>query len=144
MSYIKISDFWEVMCKKLGYNLYLGSPTLELKLLFDTMSPENLHYIPTISEAVAVNMASGAYMSGVKSVVLISTKQLELLDYNINKFNIIYNIPFLFVTGNDFNPLNIKQFVLNKKLSILHDIDDYMYKTDFKPSILVLPQGVLS
>lgn len=144
MDSIKIKDFWEIMCKKLDYNLYLGVPVSGLKLVFDTMSSDKLHYIPTINEAVAVGMASGAYLSGVKSAVIMTTQAFDLLEYSINKFNQLYNTPFLFIVDDDFNPLKLKQFKINKGLSILEEMDNYMHTEEFKPSILVIGQGDLA
>lgn len=144
MDSIKIKDFWEIMCKKLGYNLYLGVPVARLKLVFDTMSSDKLHYIPTINETMAVGMASGAYLSGVKGAVIMTAQAFGLLEYNINKFNQLYNIPFLFIVDGDFNPLKLKQFKINKGLSVLEEMDNYMHTEEFKPSILVIGQGDLT
>jgi hypothetical protein len=144
MDSIKIKDFWEIMCKKLGYNLYLGVPVARLKLVFDTMSSDKLHYIPTINETMAVGMASGAYLSGVKSAVIMTAQAFGLLEYSINKFNQLYNIPFLFIVDGDFNPLKLKQFKINKGLSVLEEMDNYMHTEEFKPSILVIGQGDLT
>lgn len=143
MDSIKIKDFWEIMCKKLGYNLYLGLPVQGLKLIFDTMSNDKLHYIPTINETMAVGMASGAYLSGVKSAVIMTTQAFGLLEHNINKFNQLYNIPFLFIVDDDFNPLKLKQFKINKGINILEEMDNYIYVEKFKPAILVIGQGDL-
>lgn len=143
MNSIKIKDFWNIMCKKLGYNLYLGVPVSDLKLVFDTMSNDKLHYIPTIDEITALGMASGAYLSGVKSVVIMSAQAFDLLWYNINKFNQLYNIPILFIVDEIFNPLKLKQFKINEGLGILDEMDNYIYVEEFKSAILVIGQGDL-
>ena len=151
--------------KKHDYKFYSGVPCSILKGVFKAaLADEQLKYIPAVRENAALGVASGAYLSGKKSCILIQNSGLGNIVNALTSFNMIYKIPILiFVTwrgfkGNDA-PEHIimgeKMASLMKELGIPYrvltlkyrrDIDwalDKMAKTSF-PVMLIVKDGLIA
>ncbi len=134
---MKAKKFWEFMCDTLGFRFYTGTPMYEFKKLFDTMKSDVLHYVPTVNEEVALGLVSGAYLSGIKGAVFMSSVYFDKLNLSIKGFNEKHNIPILLIVENDYNPLELKQF----DISSLEKMEYYLYKGEHKPCILIIKEG---
>lgn len=75
---VKATEFWNFLCEEMDYRLFSGVPCLELKPLYDKMSPKFLHYMPATDERAAFGIALGAAMSDVKTGVLVKSNYLDL------------------------------------------------------------------
>ena len=132
---VKVEDFWNVLCFDLNYRFYAGVPISEFKLLHSAMNPDLMHYIPTISESIAVGLASGAFLSGYKGVVMMSSKGFDFL---IEHNKLFSNIPLLYIVEDEYNPFGIKQVKLTNSLSSIKKLDKLMNAKDNQPGILVV------
>jgi len=94
---VKAKEFWNYLCNELDYRFFAGVPCEGLKPLYDTMSPEFMHYIPAVNERVAVGMCNGATIAGVKSAVLINVDNIYTIYDHLFNFNNVYKISFLIV-----------------------------------------------
>lgn len=131
---MKTKDFWNLVCKEFDFRFFVGVPFDEFKLLFNSMDAEILHYIPAITDSIAVGVASGVYISGIKSAVLINGHSLEKLKHEIHAFNVKYKVPILFITEKTNRDLGLKEFTLNE----LTELTTYMYEEEHLPCVLVL------
>jgi len=98
---VKAKEFWDYLCNGLDYRFFTGVPCNGLKPLYNTMNPDFLHYVPAVNERVAVGMASGASLSGVKSGVLISATNIHAVCEPLVNFVNEYKIPFLILVYNE-------------------------------------------
>ena len=98
---VKAKEFWDYLCNELDYRFFTGVPCNGLKPLYDTMNPDFLHYVPAVNERVAIGMASGASLSGVKSGVLISVANIHAVYEPLFNFVNEYKIPFLILVYNE-------------------------------------------
>lgn len=137
---IKVKDFWQKLCVDLNYRFYVGVPIPEFKLLHTSMDPDNMHYIPTISETIGVGLVTGAFFSGYKGVVLMSSQGFDFLKIHNKQF---FDIPLLYIVEDTYNPFKLKQFQLLDDLSILEQLDNEMYSVNSQPCILVIKEGIL-
>ena len=137
---MKAKKFWEFMCDTLDFRFYTGTPIYEFKKLFDTMTPDILHYVPTTNEESAIGLASGAYLSGIKGAVFMQTIYFDKLKLFIKEFNEEHNIPILLIVENSYNPLGLKQF----DIASLEEMENYLYKGEHKPCILIIKEGDIS
>jgi len=133
----KVSDFWKVLCLDFKYGFFTGVPFTEFKLLFNTMRPEFLHYVPTTNEISAVGLATGYFLTGYKSAVLLQAEKFDLIKIQLEKFNMLYKLPILIITESEYNPMKLKQFKLNEGLQSIEAADKVLY-TDNEPVILVI------
>ena len=131
---MKGKDFWIKLCNELGYKFFTGVPTTDLKVLYDAMTTDILHYIPTINAQIAVGIASGMIFTGKKAVVLMPSEAFKVFRPMKNMF---INLPLLFIVENNYNVLDLKQFNLGKTLNVLDRVDKYLI-TESKASILVI------
>jgi len=124
---VKAEEFWSFLCNELDYRFFAGIPCKGLKPLYDTMSPEFMHYIPAVNERVAAGMCNGARLAGVKSAMLIDLKNIYSIFDLIFNFNSIYKIPFLIIAYEN-NKINLNKIGFDVK-------HKYLSKTLFKPSL---------
>ena len=138
MENIKAKDFWSKLCLELNYVFYSGLPIDNFKSIFKNMDPEKMHYIPTVDEIVATGIVSGSFLAGVKGAVLMSSGGFDILSSQLEKFNLFYGLPVLFIVENEYNPMNLKQFNLKKEgLHILEEMDHYLINYS-KPCVLIV------
>jgi sulfopyruvate decarboxylase TPP-binding subunit len=149
---VKATDFWDYLCNELDYRFFAGIVCKGLKPLYDTMSPNFMHYIPAVNERIAIGMCNGAQLAGVKSAVLMDFKNIySIFDLSYN-FSNIYKIPSLIIAykskDNKINlnkaGFNIQYNYLNKTLfkSDLKKFTELLEK-DGKTGILIIREGIL-
>ena len=126
---INAKDFWELMCTKLEYRFFSGVPSIGLNPLYNTMDSEIMHYIPAIDESISLGLATGAFLSGYKSAVLISPNKIKYVMTQYKKFNKAFNIPTLFIT-NDLKEsiADFPVWLVEEDFSNLYEADNYLYK----------------
>jgi len=126
---VKAKDFWDLICTKLDYRFFSGVPSIELRPLYDTMSPEIMHYVPAIDDYISLGLTAGAFLSGYKSAVLISPDKIKGVMVQYRGFNEKFNIPTLFIT-NGLKELvtGFPVWVVEEDFFNLYKADDYLYK----------------
>jgi len=80
--------------KNAGFTFYTGVPCSFLKNLINYTINE-CEYIPAANEGDAVAIASGAYLGGRKSVVLMQNSGLTNAISPLSSLNFVFNIPIL-------------------------------------------------
>jgi sulfopyruvate decarboxylase TPP-binding subunit len=118
-------DFWRRICEDFDYRFFCGIPFPDIANLYKTMNADMMHYIPAAHENIAVKMATGTWISGFKSAVLLDQRKLESVDLS---FNFKYKVPLLFITG----PIKSDLFTSED----LEEVDSHITKHN-KPAIFV-------
>jgi phosphonopyruvate decarboxylase len=92
-------EFWRVL-KGSGYKLFSGVPCSILSNILNcALDDPDIKYIPAVRENAALGIASGAYLAGRKSGILIQNSGLGNIINTLTSFNLIYKIPVLmFIT----------------------------------------------
>lgn len=90
-----IKDFWNILCKDYNYRFFAGIPFKGSDLLYASMDAEIMHYVPASNEHIALNLATGARVSGFKSGVILSSRMINKLDLD---FNSNFDVPILFLS----------------------------------------------
>ena len=147
---VKAKEFWNYLCNVLEYRFFAGVPCNELKPLYRTMKFDFMHYIPTTNESVALGIASGVWMSGMKSGIMLHVSEAyTVLKYYID-FNKMYNVPILLLIGYS-DDADLKK-LSHCKISYRALTDDYEKQLKFItnklgkekiPCALVIKEGVL-
>ena len=94
---VKAKEFWSFVCNDLGYRFFAGIPCKELKAVYGAMDSSIMHYIPAVNPEVALGIASGVWLSGIKSSVVVSTEDLDSMLYVLSSFNRKHKIPVLII-----------------------------------------------
>jgi len=122
--------------KDRGYTNFTGVPCSLLKGIFRLIeevsekSDESLVYVPAVREDSALGVASGMYLGGKKSVVLMQNSGLGYSLNVLTSFNLIYNIPVLLLIswrgayGNDA----VEHDIIGAKLTNLLDSVEIPYQ----------------
>lgn len=132
------SFFWKKLCDGLNFRFFVGMPNEDLAFLFNSMDKELLHYIPTVSDTVAVGLAGGVRLSGYKSVVINNAFTFDSAKSQITNFILANSIPILFITNSEYNPFGFKLFEYSsKETTSLEEVDLYMGESN-KPALLLL------
>jgi len=136
---VKAKDFLSYLCEKRDYRYFAGVVCPGLLPLYDNMSSEFMHYIPVVNERVAIGMAIGASVAGLKSSVLFGDYGV----FDIIKFKtIFYNIyrkSFLSIIHTD----NIQIGKELKHYGLDFFILDKNFEKKFKEdSIIIVRSGV--
>jgi hypothetical protein len=126
---VKVKDFWSKICEEMDYRFFTGIPYKAATDLYKHMDPNIMHYIPATSEAIAVKMATGTWISGFKSAVILDKKKLERVNLD---FNIKNNVPILFITGQLPENLGKKGMFTSYDL---FKVGEYIEKTS-QPAVL--------
>lgn len=126
-----VNIFWDTLCNKFGYRFFTGVPNKELSILFNSLNPNILHFVPAVTESIAVSVAAGAALCGDKVAVLCSSDTFELVNIQINDFIIKNKIPILFISPAIESLNSIKDF------KILYCLEDAEIINQ-KPSIIFL------
>jgi len=87
--------FWKTL-KKHGFYFFSGVPCSILEPVLACI-PRDVRYINAVREDSALGVASGAYVAGNKSVILIQNSGLGNIVNTLTSFNLMYNIPVLLV-----------------------------------------------
>jgi hypothetical protein len=110
---IKAKDFWFFLCEKKDFRFFSGVACPGFNLLYKAMNPDIMHYIPAAHETLALSMASGISLTGVKSGILISSCFLNNITFCLDRLNKEYMIPVLllvYLEDNSPLPKGIKSF----------------------------------
>ena len=84
---------------KYGYSFFSGVPCSYLTSVINTViNSKKIKYIGATSEGEAVGIASGAWLAGKKSVVMIQNSGLGNTINPLTSFNYPFNIPILLIT----------------------------------------------
>lgn len=122
---IDSADFWRYLTSK-GCAFFSGVPCSILeKALFAMEETKGAVYIPAVRENSALGIASGAYLTGTWSGVLIQNSGLGNIINALTSFNLIYKIPVLiFITwrGEDGKDAPEHEVMGKKTLPILKEI----------------------
>ena len=125
---VKAKEFWTELCDKHGYRFFTGVPFEEVAELYKEMNTELMHYIPASNEHIAYSLASGAWVSGFRSGILLTVDKINRLD-----FDPALGIPILLITAVKETPLN-KELYSNTELT---KVISYIEKNR-KPGVLLL------
>jgi len=112
--------------KKKGYRFYSGVPCSILKeALEEILKDKTIRYLPAVRENAALGVASGAYLTGNKSCILMQNSGLGNIINGLTSFNLIYKIPVLmFITWRGFMGKDAPEHIImgDRMLSILKEI----------------------
>lgn len=87
--------FWSVLQKQ-GIGFFSGVPCSIFKPVFNNI-PANVIYVNAPREDIALGLASGAYLGGTESAILIQNSGLCNIINGLTSFNLIYKIPILLI-----------------------------------------------
>ena len=82
-----------------GFNFFCGVADSTVASLIEALSKDPAGYLSATREDLAVGMASGAYLSGRWSCVLMQNSGLGYCLNALTSLNLIYKIPLLLVVG---------------------------------------------
>lgn len=147
---MKAKDFWKFLCDEMDYRFFTGVPCLELKTIYDKMSSKLMYYVPATKENVALGLASGVSLSGVKSAVLIDINRVyNLMDW-LTSFNLEYNVPLLIIAAGHKEDLLVSRLFSTYKIPCrtLKTTSDIKYITNkinklSRPGVLFVGEGVV-
>ena len=141
---VKAKDFMDYLCNTLEFRFFSGVPCSELQLLYNEMDSNKMHYIPAVTEIIAVGIASGVWISNIRSCVLIDSKNIDSIKPILNDINIKMKIPILFILGGDFKSDCFNTALLHKNYKKqLDDVVNYM-DAEKLPSGILIKAGYLS
>jgi sulfopyruvate decarboxylase TPP-binding subunit len=98
---IKAKDFWTHLCDTVGVRFFSGVPSEGNAALYKTMSKDFMFYIPAVNERVALGLVNGARLSGEQSGLLLGSPLVQKLIFDIENFNLRFNIPILIITDSE-------------------------------------------
>lgn len=93
-----------------------------LKVIF---ADRQIKYIPAVRENVALGLASGAYLAGKRSCILIQNSGLGNIINALTSFNLIYKIPVLmFITWRGYKGKDALEHLImgERTLTLLKDL----------------------
>ncbi|HAV42593.1 TPA: sulfopyruvate decarboxylase subunit alpha [bacterium] len=160
---VKVGEFWNYL-KNRDYRFFSGVPcSLLANILEYAFKDQEIRYVPAVRENAALGIASGAYLAGRKSGILIQNSGLGNIVNALTSFNLIYKIPVLmFITwrgylGKDapehlimgekmvdlLNILKIPNVVLSEKFT--KDIAQAIewMEIDRIPAAVIIQKGVI-
>lgn len=68
---VKAKDFWKFVCEELDYRFFAGVVCKGFDLLYRKMNPKFMHYVPAVTEQVALGLVVGASITSFKTAALI-------------------------------------------------------------------------
>lgn len=150
--------------KEKGYKFYSGVPCSILKgFLSAILKDKSVRYVPAVRENAALGVASGAYLAGEKSCILMQNSGLGNIVNALTSFNLIYKIPVLiFITWRGFQGKDAPEHIImgKKMIPILEELGlphkvmtgDYGKDIDWAlckmkkmsiPAVLILAEGAI-
>ena len=130
------SDIFKFLCETCEYRFFIGQPEDEYSLIFNKFSNKYIHYIPTISAEIALNIAIGSSFTGTVPVMFVNNYDLVNLNFKLLQLSDIKNITILFITNKNVE-LNYNK-IFFKDLSTSTDKDIFLKS---QPNILVIEEG---
>ena len=92
---IKAEEFWVTLSDN-GFRLFSGVPCSIFKEALNfVFKQKGLRYVSASREDIALGIASGAYLSGEKSAILLQNSGLGHIVNALTSFNMLYKIPVL-------------------------------------------------
>ena len=82
-----------------GFNFFTGVADSLVASLILALEREDPAYIPAVREDAAIGLASGAFLSGRRPVVLMQNSGLGYCLNALTSLNLIYKIPLLLIVG---------------------------------------------
>ena len=141
---VEAKEFIDYLCNELKFRFFSGVPCTELQLFYDEMSSDFLHYVPAVTETVAVGIASGMWLSDFGSCVLMDSKKIDSVRPILDVINFKLRIPVLFLLGGNFKSDWLHTVSLNKNYKKqINDVLNYMNAENL-PSGILLKGGFLS
>jgi len=70
-------ELLDYLCNTLQYRFFTGIPTTKLLPIYNNMDETFMHYIPATNINIAIGMAIGTFMAGIKSIVLLGKDQFK-------------------------------------------------------------------
>ena len=137
---ISPKDFWKPL-KESDYDCFSGVPCNFLAGILDcALNDKEITYISAVKENVALGIASGAYLAGRKSGILIQNSGLGNIINTLTSFNLIYKIPVLmFITWRGYEGNDAPQHLImgKKMLGLLEqlEIPTVILSEDYKNEI---------
>ncbi len=110
---ISPDSFWSYLKSK-NFTFFSGVPCSILKgILNAALSDPEITYIPAVRENAALGVASGAYLAGRKSGILIQNSGLGNSINGLTSFNLIYRIPVLmFITWRGYEGKDAPEHII--------------------------------
>lgn len=128
------------------------------------LKDKTVQYIPAVRENAALGLASGAYLAGKKSCVLMQNSGLGNIINALTSFNLIYGVPVLiFMTWRGFEGRDAPEHIVmgKKMLPLLKELglpyrvltDNYKKDIDWAldkmdefaiPAALILKEGMIA
>lgn len=136
---IKAEEFWAYLVKN-DFRFFAGVPCSIFKeALCHVDSIRSLRYIPATREDIALGIASGAYLCGKKSAILLQNSGIGHLVNALTSFNILYRVPLLmFISWRGFGQDAPEHLIMGKKTVALLDllgIEHRVLTTNFRQEI---------
>ena len=129
-----MKDFWKVLNERLGFTFVTGAPSAGFVKYINMMDPSLLHFVPAVSNDVAISLASGAFISGIKSCVLIEASNFNLVAEKLERMYETTKAPLVILTNGKVDNLSFKQFSIEKDWT---DLDNYVFNNNMS-AILIL------
>jgi phosphonopyruvate decarboxylase len=113
--------------KENGFRFFSGVPCSLLKELIKAAQADTqIKYVPAVRENVALGLASGAHISGVKSCILIQNSGVGNIINALTSFNLIYKVPVLIIIsmrGYKYNDAPEHTIMGEKTTKFLEDLN---------------------
>jgi len=141
---IKAKEFMDYLCNKLEFRFFSGVPCHELQPLYNEMNSSTMHYIPAVTETTAVGIASGVWLSNIKSCVLMDSNKINSIKPILDDISFKMKIPVLFIFGGVCKQDYLKTVLLHKNYK--KQVDDIVTCMDIErlPSGILIKEGFLS
>jgi len=136
---IKTTDFYDCLCNELGYRIFFVTPVKNFEYLYKYMNPAFMHYIPTISESVAVGIITGINYGGSKGVVLIDSVLFTQMYTYIKSLTDLFSAAVLFISN-----ASVYKDIAQVNLETLHSLRNVHDILKVQPCCLVINKGILS
>jgi len=110
---ILVNEFLEYLKKK-DFTFLSGVPCSILKpILNHILNDPDFNYISAVRENAALGVASGAYLAGKRSGILIQNSGLGNIVNTLTSFNLIYKIPVLmFITWRGYKGQDAPEHII--------------------------------
>ena len=110
---IIVKDFWDLLQEK-GYAFFSGVPcSILTNILNYALKDPEIKYIPAVRENAALGVASGEFIAGRKSGILIQNSGLGNIINALTSFNLIYKVPVLmFITWRGYQGKDAPEHII--------------------------------
>lgn len=137
---IKATNFWNCLCLEHDYRCFSGVPCTVLSPLYAKLNSKFLWYLPAVNERVAMSIVSGAWLTGIKGGVLMSSGAIIGLGNEIKAVK-DFNIPMLMIVASEDDKIKYPFWHIELTDEFEKDLDKIAKRN--KPSVLVVKEGIL-